>query len=158
MYKHGMDGTKLYRVWSRMKERCNNKNNKSYKNYGGRGIKFCDEWNDFIPFMEWAFDNGYKEGLSLDRINVNGNYCPSNCRWITMFEQQSNKRNSRYVTINNQTKTVSQWANLCNIDRHTILYRLNRGEQGGKILRKGRKGGGWSEDDRQSYFNKICKD
>ena len=153
--KHGQEGTKLYKIWGHMKERCFNRNNKSYSSYGERGIKVVNEWLEFNNFYIWANNNGYKEGLSIDRIDVNGDYSPNNCRFITMKEQQSNKRNNRYITINNITKTVSQWAELVGLDRHTILYRLNKGEQGEKILRKGRKGGGLNGGDYKEFFNRI---
>ncbi|MEQ2424387.1 hypothetical protein [Enterocloster hominis (ex Hitch et al. 2024)] len=140
--KHGMEGTKLYRLWSHMKERCDSPKFKSYKDYGGRGITYCEEWKEFKAFMEWALQNGYQEEMTLDRINVNGNYEPSNCRFISNLEQQRNKRNSRLVTINGDTKAVSEWAEISGLDRHTILYRLNNGMQGMDLLKPGRKGGG----------------
>ena len=78
-----------------MKQRCNNPNNQKYKDYGGRGIHVCDEWmNDFQSFYDWAMANDYADGLSIDRIDVNGNYDPSNCRWATMMEQRHNRRDS----------------------------------------------------------------
>lgn len=90
--KHGMRGTRLYRIWRGMKSRCNVSNNHAYKDYGGRGIKVCNGWNNsFIPFMNWAFENGYKDSLSIDRINNDGNYEPSNCRWATNAEQHRNR-------------------------------------------------------------------
>ena len=153
--KHGQEGTRLYRVWGHMKERCFNKNNKSYKDYGERGVIVVNEWLDFNNFYNWAHNNGYEDGLSIDRIDVNGNYSPNNCRFITMKEQQRNKRNSKFVTINNITKTASEWAELVNLDRHTILYRINRGEQGVQILRRGRKGGGLCEGDYKGFFDRI---
>lgn len=90
---HHRGTTKLYNIWLRMKDRCRNPNSSNYKYYGGRGISVCEEWrHDFAAFRDWALANGYQEGLSIDRIDVNGNYCPENCRWITMAEQQRNKR------------------------------------------------------------------
>lgn len=151
-YKHGMNGTRIYREWCHMRERCNSPNHKSYKHYGGKGIKVCIEWQkEFKPFYEWAMENGYNDNLTLDRINTDGNYEPKNCRWITNLEQQRNKGNNRYLEINGIIKTVSEWATISNLDRHTIYYRLDKGETGIQVLRPGRKGGGLSADD-----TRIC--
>ena len=93
LIQHGKANTRLYKVWKAMKARCNNPNNKRYSSYGGRGIKVCDEWqNSFQAFYDWAIANGYREGLSIDRVNNDGNYEPTNCRWATASEQQKNKR------------------------------------------------------------------
>lgn len=95
MTKHGMYKTELYKRWAKMMARCTNPKQDSYCRYGGRGIKICHEWvDDFINFRDWAMNNGYQEGLSLDRIDVNGNYEPANCRWITFKEQYFNKRSN----------------------------------------------------------------
>lgn len=111
-FKHGKRNTLIYNVWKNMKGRCNNPNYKVYKNYGGRGIKVCDEWqneeNGFINFYNWAIENGYKErsGLSIDRIDVNGNYEPNNCRWVDSKIQTINRRNSKGKIINAKTNKI----------------------------------------------------
>lgn len=94
--EHGFSRTRLYNIWQAMKTRCYNKNHKFYKDYGGRGIEICKEWqHDFMSFREWSINNGYDDDLTIDRIDVNGNYEPSNCRWADMKTQNQNKRNSK---------------------------------------------------------------
>lgn len=90
---HGMSNKRIYRIWQAMRNRCGNPNKPDYKYYGGRGISVCEEWkNSFEPFYKWAMSNGYNDTLTIDRIDVNGNYEPNNCRWVTMAEQNKNKR------------------------------------------------------------------
>lgn len=118
---------KLYGVWKGIKNRCYTQSHIGYKNYGGRGVIVCDEWkNDYLCFRKWALQNGYKEGLTIDRIDVNGNYEPSNCRWITRKEQSYNKTNSHYLTYNGQSKTIAEWSEITGIKSHTIQARINR--------------------------------
>lgn len=108
----------IYVVWINMRYRCSNPNCTTYKYYGGRGIRVCEEWNkSFIAFYEWAIKSGYEKGLTLDRINGNDGYSPENCRWATRIEQQNNRRGNVFVTYNGQTKTVGRWAKELNISR-----------------------------------------
>lgn len=101
--KHGAAKTRLWRIWCNMRERCNNPNNKNYAYYGGRGVGVCDEWqnkeNGFINFRDWAMANGYTDELTIDRINTNDDYKPSNCRWATRKEQTRNRNNTVKITL-----------------------------------------------------------
>lgn len=126
--KHGGYRTKLYGVYLSMKERCNNPKSKGYKNYGERGIKVCKEWSDdFTLFKEWSLQNGYEEGLTIDRIDFNRGYEPNNCRWITNKEQQHNKTVNVFITHNGETKTITQWGEIYDIHPTTAKYRLDNG-------------------------------
>ena len=118
---------KIYTCWSNIRQRCNNKNRPDYKYYGGKGIKVCNEWNTYSNFEEWAIGNGYEDNLTIDRIDVNGDYEPSNCRWITLKEQANNKTNNKIITYKNITKTIHQWADELKINPNTIFIRLKRG-------------------------------
>jgi len=128
-YKHGDKHKKLYYVWSGIKDRCYRKKSIGYKNYGARGILMCEEWkNDYLAFREWALSNGYKEGVSIDRIDVNGNYCPENCRWVNTEIQANNKRTNRVLTYNNKSMTVAQWTRFLGIKNKDAIYnRLHLG-------------------------------
>lgn len=117
----------IYNTWKGMRHRCRSTTNRFYRNYGGRGIDVCDEWYDsFFSFCEWAQLNGWEKGLSLDRINNDGNYEPMNCRWTTHKVQLSNTRHNRLVTHNGKTQTVKQWANELGMFYTTFLKRLNK--------------------------------
>lgn len=125
---YGFSHTRIDNIYKSMISRCYNKSNNRYENYGGRGIVVCDEWkNDKIKFFEWAFSNGYAENLTLDRINVNGNYEPSNCRWSTQKVQQNNRSNNRFVEFNGRTHTLGEWSEITGIKLATIWNRLNSG-------------------------------
>lgn len=122
---HGLTKTRLYRMWCNMRNRCSNTNMKAYKDYGGRGIKVCEEWkNNFINFYNWAINNGYKENLTIDRIDNDGDYEPSNCRFSTIEQQAHNKRNSIMLSYKEETKHISVWAKEYNITRATLWKRL----------------------------------
>lgn len=124
---HGMTKTKLFDVWQSMKQRCNDKNHKSYKDYGGRGITVFYNWlgkEGFINFHNWSMENGYKEGLTIDRIDTNGNYEPNNCRWVDILTQANNKRNNRLLTYKGITDTIPNWARKYNIKAGTLYWRI----------------------------------
>lgn len=133
--RHGGTGTRLYRIWKAMKCRCNNPKIPQAHNYSGRGIKICDEWNDnFVEFKKWALMNNYNEHLSIDRIDNNGNYEPSNCKWSTRIEQGNNTRNNIYLTYKGEEYTLSEWARRLGINSKTINFRYNRGYSVEQIL------------------------
>lgn len=124
---HGESTTRLYKEWARMKTRCHNPNAKGYHNYGGRGITVCEEWSSFWPFRTWAYEHGYSDSLTLDRIDVNGNYCPENCRWITREEQAKNKRTNVLIELNGEKKTIADWSRVTGLSRAVIQYRVKAG-------------------------------
>lgn len=110
---HKGSGTKLYRVYYAMHQRCENKKTRNYKRYGGRGIKVCEEWsgeNGFLNFREWAYANGYKEGKEIDRINNDDGYSPQNCRWATKIENANNTSTNRFIEIDGEIKSIAEWA------------------------------------------------
>lgn len=123
---HGLSRSDLYRKWAGMKSRCYNNKEINFYLYGGRGVKVCEEWQEFEPFYNWATKNGYKKGLTIDRINVNGDYEPKNCRWATIKEQQNNRRNNHYLTYNGKTHTITEWAEITGIRAKTIMARINK--------------------------------
>ena len=128
--KHGLYKSRIYNIYICMKERCYNPNTKSYKDYGDRGIEVCDEWlgeDGFKNFYEWSVANGYDNSLSIDRINVNGNYEPSNCKWSTSTEQNNNTRRNNNITLNCETHTISEWSRIKGLSRNTLVARLRNG-------------------------------
>ena len=101
---------RIYNCWLNCIAKCDNKKHNSYKNYGERGIDVCKEWREsFESFRQWSLSNGYQNNLTIDRIDVNGNYCPENCRWVDMKTQQNNKRTNNFITFNGETLTQRQW-------------------------------------------------
>lgn len=128
MRKHGLCGTKLYNVWLTMKQRCYNPSDKHYKWYGAKGVKVCEEWlNDPAEFVSWCENNGYREGLTIDRINSEGDYSPDNCRFITMSAQQRNRSSNKRIEYNGETMSVQEWAEKLHIKPSTLRARFNKG-------------------------------
>jgi hypothetical protein len=123
--KHGQSGTKTYRVWKNMRARCGSETDSDYHLYGGRGIKVCERWQDYLAFVE---DMGEcPPGKSLDRVDVNAGYSPDNCRWATAKEQAGNKRTTRRVEALGQTKIITEWARELGVSHRLIDYRLKAG-------------------------------
>lgn len=111
-----------------MRFRCNSKTSNRYSLYGGRGIKVCEEWDkSFQAFKEWSLQNGYADNLTIDRIDVNGDYCPENCRWIPPEAQGRNKRTNRLLTHNGKIHTLAEWAIITGLNEETLRSRLSRG-------------------------------
>lgn len=126
--KHHMRHTRIYGIWSGMRQRCRNKNSEKYSIYGGRGIIVCKEWDeDFLNFYNWAINNGYQNDLTIDRIDVNGNYEPANCRWATPKEQARNARTNVNLTFNGETHCIAEWSEITGIKMATISYRIKHG-------------------------------
>lgn len=124
--KHGMRYSRIYNIWRSMRQRCKNPNCKNYHNYGGRGISVCEDWNNFQNFYNWSLLNGYKENLTIDRIDVNGNYCPDNCRWVSYKVQENNRSNNRHIEIDGVTHTLGEWSDIAGVRIGTIYSRLKK--------------------------------
>ncbi len=116
---------RLYRIWSAMKQRCNNPNTISYKHYGARGISVCEQWEDYFTFRDWALSHGYRDDLTIDRIDVNGNYCPDNCTWADYRQQANNKTNNRIIEFEGKKMTSRQWDRELGFREGAISDRLN---------------------------------
>lgn len=141
--KHGLSKTRLHRIWHSMYCRCYYKSTNQYENYGGKGIKVCEDWkhiDGFVNFYNWAVNNGYDESLTLDRIDNSKDYSPENCRWLTPKEQSNHKTNNVYYDFKGERKTAKQWCEIYGINQTTFLDRLKRGwtlEQALTISTKG---------------------
>lgn len=138
--KHGLTKTKIHGVWSTMKTRCYNKNNWKFKHYGGRGINVCEEWRlSFESFNKWAIENGYLEGLQIDRIDNNGNYEPNNCRWVTAKENANNRRyRFSAMTYEHEGKIISLMdiSKMTGIQYNTLLCRAKAGKSLEELFRQ----------------------
>ena len=118
----------MYNIWASMKQRCENENCHCYRYYGERGISICNEWkNDFLKFKEWADKTGYKANLTIDRIDVNGNYNPDNCRWATAKEQCRNKTNNHLETYLGKTMCLTSWAEYIGMNKGTLISGIRKG-------------------------------
>ena len=136
MANHGLSYSRIYRIYLNMKDRCYNANALTYKHYGLKGVKVCDEWkDDFTSFYEWSMKNNYKDDLTLDRINPKGNYNPENCRWVNQKIQQNNRTNNHRITYKGQTKTIAEWGEYYGITPNTILTRVTRGFEGDDLFK-----------------------
>lgn len=126
--KHGWHGTHLHNVWCAMRRRCNDRRVADYCYYGGRGISVCDDWaSNFMNFCAWAIDNGYEEGLTIDRIDVHKGYSPENCRWVDMKTQANNRSNSRYIKYRGENHTIKEWSEIIGVPYSTLYMRLRNG-------------------------------
>lgn len=134
---HGETKSRLHNIWQRMRSRCSNVNSQDYAYYGGRGIRVYPPWDkDYMCFRDWALSNGYRDDLTIDRIDVNKGYCPENCRWTTMKVQANNRTNSRYITCNGETHTIQEWSEIVGINYQTLYMRFNAGWSPEKALNK----------------------
>lgn len=126
---HHMTGSRIYHIWKSMRYRCSTKNKESrdYRDYVLRNIKVCEEWqNNFESFYQWAMSNGYRDDLSIDRIDNDGDYCPENCRWVSNTVQQRNRRKTVYLTYKGQTKALSEWCEIYGLKMKTCYGRLHQ--------------------------------
>lgn len=124
---HGHRYSRLYGIWNAMIGRCHRKNSKAYPLYGGRGIAVCDEWKSFEGFLKWSLENGYEDGLSIDRVDNDKGYSPDNCRWATMEIQANNKRTNITIEYNGEHHTIAEWSKILGVKYATLYMRYKRG-------------------------------
>ena len=124
---HGQHASRLNQIWRTMKFRCSNPNASGFQYYGGKGIQVCPEWQNFIPFQNWALNNGYQENLTIERKDPNKNYCPENCVWIPQAQQQQTSANAKQITVNNETHNLADWCRLLKIHRNTLKHAMKTG-------------------------------
>lgn len=147
--EHNLTGSRIYNIYCSMKQRCFYKKNNRFQNYGGRGITICDEWkNDFMSFYNWAMDNGYKDNLTIDRINNDGNYEPNNCRWVEEKTQAKNRRNNIIIEYNGKNYCLKDLCKKLNLKYATIYRRLKLNIPLEQALKK---------DYKQKYVNNLPK-
>ncbi len=139
--KHGLYRSRIRNIWRLMISRCENPSCDGFQNYGGRGIKVCEEWHNLPDFAKWAYSTGYREDgdrrlQTIERIDVNGNYCPENCCWVSMKKQCNNKRTNHYITCGNVTHTLQEWADILKIPRDKLRWKLEKGDSINDLLEK----------------------
>ena len=126
-FSHGMRHTRLYSIWTNMKTRCYNPKVSGFENYGGRGIAICNDWkDDFVNFYDWAMATGYNDNLTIERVDVNGNYEPKNCMWIEACEQSKNRRSNIYIELNGKVNTLKGWCNELGLPYKIVHQRMKR--------------------------------
>lgn len=134
-YKHGLYEDRLYNIWTSIKQRCYNSKSQTYHYYGARKIIMCEEWlTDFTNFYNWAIASGYKDDLSIDRIDVNGIYEPSSCRWADRYTQMSNTRKTIYLTYDGKTHSLYEWARIKNVNPKSLYTRIRLGWSDNDVL------------------------
>lgn len=138
--KHNQSRTRLYRRWADMLSRCRNPRSNNYKYYGARGVTVCADWTKFEAFRDWAMDNGYRDDLTIERNNVNGNYDPGNCRWATDEEQDQNTRHAVRVEINGKEYRIKELSEITNISIVGVGQRIKNGETSEKLLLPSHRG------------------
>lgn len=137
---HNLHGDPLYRTWANMRQRCMNSNHRDFNRYGGRGISICEEWDSAENFIKWGHSNGWKDGLTLDRSDNDGNYCPDNCKFVTMKIQDRNKSNNVRIEYNGESKILWDWAKELSMCYGTLRLRYGKGDRGDKLFRPSRGG------------------